>query len=451
MTAFFGSWRRVSLTSDWPVISWIVDSPPLLAAALAAGAFILGGALVAWHYERRAELSRHPAAARGAAALLLALAALVALAFLSAPQALAPTVAGAGAWRLALVLALGALAWLARPSPGEVTAALAIGLAVQAPIGIAQFLAQRSLGLGALGEIQGLDSFTSRASVVSAGDEHWLRAYGLAAHPNVLGGYLVLGLLMLCGALVAGRGGRLRGLLWALTIAGLVALVLTFSRSAWVGLAAGLVALAWAAAGQLRGRLGRRGLLAAVLVVALVGLSVREALLARALVSASALEEQSIAERLFYAAAAWKLIVARPWLGYGVDNFPLAVQALLHETPSTLGYPNVHNVLLLAGSELGSGAALIWLGLGALGVLVPFQLVRAGRARGRQVDPRVVALGAAWLALWVIGLFDYYLWSSLRNSMVWPVVLGAWIAWWPQLLRPAAPQAGAPQAGAPQP
>jgi len=82
---------------------------------------------------------------------------------------------------------------------------------VQGGVAVLQFARQSALGLSALGELA-IDPQGQGASVIEAGGRRWLRAYGLTPHPNVLGGYLGMGLLVCLGALVFGRAGWRRWL-----------------------------------------------------------------------------------------------------------------------------------------------------------------------------------------------------------------------------------------------
>ena len=76
-------------------------------------------------------------------------------------------------------------------------------------------------------------------SIVATDDgERWIRAYGLTAHPNILGGVLAFGLLVIASAQGHGRWTRL--IRMATFGLGVAALFLTFSRAAWIAFAVGL-------------------------------------------------------------------------------------------------------------------------------------------------------------------------------------------------------------------
>jgi hypothetical protein len=124
----------------------------------------------------------------------------------------------------------------------QLAAALAVGVAIQAVVALAQVLLQRDLGLQILGELH-LDPVKSGTSVVAANGTRWLRAYGLSVHPNALGGMTVVGLLFTWAGLICAKG--VRRIIWGLVyLAGLTTLLFSFSRGAWLAMGVGaLVAL----------------------------------------------------------------------------------------------------------------------------------------------------------------------------------------------------------------
>jgi hypothetical protein len=100
------------------------------------------------------------------------------------------------------------------------------GLGLHVLIGIGQFWQRGPLGLP--GELS-LPADQTGAAVLSAGGIRWLRIYGLTFHPNVLGGFLAVGLILGLPFLV----NKWMRFLWGLLAFGLL---LTFSRSAWISI-----------------------------------------------------------------------------------------------------------------------------------------------------------------------------------------------------------------------
>lgn len=271
---------------------------------------------------------------------------------------------------------------------------LTLVLIGQSLVGIAQFVSQRSVGLTWLGEPT-LDPQASGVSVVMNGEQRWLRAYGINSHPNRLGLKLTLLMLYLLGAREAYTGWARAGLRSALIVGG-VGLLVSLSRSAWLGLAAGLAVMLWpnvrawragqSAAGQ-RSAWQRRGgliLLVGVIFLGLYG----NVVVGRFLDLDQPLEQRSLLERTRDTALALRLLHAHPWTGVGIGRYVEAAQTL----DPLAGL--VHNVPLLWGAELGWPGLLLWLWLW----LTP--LLR------RSVWRTHTPTAAMWLALGVIGLFQ---------------------------------------------
>ena len=80
------------------------------------------------------------------------------------------------------------------------------------------------------------DALTPGVAVVESGTSRLLRAYGTFPHPNVFGGYVAFGIVALAwlSRFVRTRG-HLVGTLLASVLLG-ATLIVTFSRSAWLGL-----------------------------------------------------------------------------------------------------------------------------------------------------------------------------------------------------------------------
>lgn len=305
---------------------------------------------------------------------------------------------------------------------------LTAGLAAQTLLGVFQFArGWANGGWSALDPFlrPGLNNYVLGAVVVQSEDgTRYLRALGTLTHPNVLGGFLVLGLCALAGLYAASRRWWLR----ALAVGGLgwltIGLALTFSRSAWLGAAAaallaGLLEL-WRARArwaELGPRLRRA--LPAILVVLLVagGLLwlLRDLLGPRTGVVDVPLEERSIGERGLTQEYALGVIASHP-LGVGAGNYPV-VAAERNFTDSYLRW--AHNTPLLITAEIGwPGAALL------LGALLGIAVI-TGRI-GRQAGPWPATWAVALAGLLTAGLFDHYLWTwSAAQPLLW-AALGLW-------------------------
>jgi putative inorganic carbon (HCO3(-)) transporter len=359
------------------------------------------------------------------------LAGFLALSVAGIPAAVDPTYAAYQSLRLLLLLGLYLLLLNIPLAPGTVAWPLAVGLVLQAAVAIPQFLLGRSLGLARLGEVS-VQAAWPGASVVMAGEGRWLRAYGLAQHPNLLAGCLMAMLLAVAGYYLLQRDWRRVPLLVALVL-GLAALLLTFSRAAWLGTLVGalLMALlvAWASR-QGRPVPARSTVvpLAAMLGLLAVGfVALNWSLLQPRLgLTSQGTEIRSVDDRLMQVPAAWTLIQMRPVLGVGLGNYPTALYRLAPEAVAEYPeYQPVYSVPLLVTAELGPLGGVLWLGL----IAAPW-LALWLRRREVRLTAWWAGLSGALAALAVASFLDFYVWSSHQGRLVWWLILGLWAREW---------------------
>ncbi len=121
----------------------------------------------------------------------------------------------------------------------KLTWPLALIVLIQGGVGVAQFILQHDLGLTALGELA-LDPEVRGVSVLMTdAGQRWLRAYGLTAHPNWMATLLTLLMLLLLLDLQQYRGLR-RALLFGVFGVGVLGLLASVSRAAWLAFGVGL-------------------------------------------------------------------------------------------------------------------------------------------------------------------------------------------------------------------
>jgi O-antigen ligase len=302
---------------------------------------------------------------------------------------------------------------------------LVVMVGLQAVVGVSQTIDQGSVGLYGLGEYR-LDVNAPGTSVVwSETAPRLLRAYGLADHPNILGGLLAVALLLIGGVAARARGEwtALFGTVFAI---GCAALVLTFSRGAALAMAFALLLVF----GLLAYRKQRRTLIgwagiciaAAVLCLTLVKpygtyLSVRTGLLESGPTSST--EQRSISEREALARVTNEIFVSRPLLGVGAGGLPTAMSDRFPDF--SYYYQPAHFALLTVAAETGLVGGMAY---GAL-IVVPFVLLWWRR---RELSPDLIAISGALLSLTVIGFLDYYTWSLAPGRILFWLVIGLWVA-----------------------
>lgn len=307
------------------------------------------------------------------------------------------------------VLALGIFfAWQVKGlNTNRLMKVLLIGLAFQAVIGIMQVILKSPLGIP--GEMA-LSIDRPRAAVLWLEGEAWLRAYGLTFHPNVLGGFLTVGLILGLRGITTWSG----RIVWWLMAAGLM---VSFSRSAWLAAVLVLIPLTiWLYRQKPELRKSLRITVGAVLGAGIIsGIALLGPIMSRLDVFSSLSEYTSISARGELMALALQTIRQHPLTGIGAGNFPLlALNANTHDAAHS-----VHHVALLLASEIGAVGALLWYWLWLAPVL------SLGKSL-QTIDPIVLVLTTAWLALGLISLWDSYPWS-LEAGRLLSVTLLAWI------------------------
>jgi O-antigen ligase len=289
--------------------------------------------------------------------------------------------------------------------------ALLIGLMIHSAAGFAQLAVQ---------PVVGVVPQNSGISVVFSGAEHWLRVYGVSSHPNLLGGHLAVGVILIPGLVITFRG-RQRFWLIAAWLMCWITLLLTFSRSAWLGATGGGVLaliLLW------RARHLARTTIKGLVTIAAAGLGLtalfvwrfQQFLVNRIEVALVSYETQAIVQRLDAARLAWQVFTARPLTGAGLAQ-SVVVTRNLSGTPIDW----IHNVPLLIAAELGVGG-IILIGL----LVITLAAIGVQRWRRRSISMWHALVGGALIALGIAMQFDHYVWTVPQGGLLW-----AWLAgWW---------------------
>lgn len=285
------------------------------------------------------------------------------------------------------------------------------------------------LGSGALAALHGIYQF-----LFQVGPEEFvlfgrfMRAYGTFEQPNPYAGYLGLTLplavAILASPLYAGGSEGRRQRKWPVWAAGcgglmLAALVMSWSRGAWLGFAAALAVMALAVVV----RSGRAALLGAVLVVLVLYLLIAGGI---SLIPPSIVQRFSdflpylgvadvrgvevtdanfaVLERMAHWQSALAMWTDHPWLGVGIGNYePVYGQYALPLWPYALGH--AHNYYLNIAAEAGV------LGLASYLFLWGAALIGAWRAARR-------ASGWLWgVALGVLGMLVHLSVHNLFDNL----------------------------------
>ena len=196
------------------------------------------------------------------------------------------------------------------------------------------------------------------------------RLYGSLGNPNLLGGYLVPIVPLAIGAALHWRSWPSRLLAAVTAVLAGTALVLTYSRGAWFGLAAGLACFAllwgWFALPRLQGR--RQAVFCGLLLAALIGAVAMSGLLeplqVRLLSALAGRGDSSVNFRINVWMAAWQMLRDYVWTGIGPGQdafnrvYPLYQQPMFNAL-------SAYSMPLELAVELGiagllAGIAVFW-------------------------------------------------------------------------------------------
>lgn len=209
---------------------------------------------------------------------------------------------------------------------------------LQALIGIFQYVFQSSLGLSFFGE-PFLSKDVPGVSKVDLGSMKFLRSYGTFAHPNIFGGFLVFGII-----LAFSRLSEDKFLYLTLISVMLVALVLTFSRSAWLALLIASAFYVFVTRPKLKVKYIFLGIL--VFLLFLVAFDLDKLFLSRVL----NFDDASVSKRIEYTQISKNMLLAHPF-GVGVGNFTLEMQSFTDQKLPPWDLQPVHNIFLLSANE----------------------------------------------------------------------------------------------------
>ena len=246
--------------------------------------------------------------------------------------------------------------------------------------------------VSAIAILQSLHDTANPAGHVLASGGAFVPAYGTLGNPNVLGAFLALIITLAAGELSTAGSTFGRVLVANVLVVAAVAMLLTFSRSAWLG---ALVGVGLIVATRPNRKLALGFLLIPLGVVAVVAVAWHPAL-ERAL---TLLDPHLIAsERGGIWSDTLRLVATRPILGYGPDNFGLVFPRFQTGDWGLAG--SLRQPIDKAHAELLQVAATQ--GLVGLATYLLLQLAFLRSLwRARRVDQAVV-VGAAWIAFQLV-------------------------------------------------
>lgn len=334
---------------------------------------------------------------------------------------------------------------------------IALGF-IQAIIGIGQVILQHSFGIFWLKESLISPNIDGVAKVVLFGHK-LIRSYGLFPHPNILGGFLLISIVLTfaCGKMFHASSIKSvsRGtIMYIILTAQIIALCLTFSKSAILGLFlvvcySGYKFISHPLSEILRARpvkpdcsmwnslniYGMKhfykyiitGVICFGLLLTVLGFNINSLLL------------KSFNERLLFLNVSRETIVNNPIVGVGMGQFVENMQKYSSVFLANWQYQPVHNVFLLIWSELGIIGLVLF-------ILFLWKIFRANimfhpgsnenvsretfSSNGASKEHLDVSWGgtivfkAIFLGFIIIMLFDHYFWDIQQGQIMLWLILG---------------------------
>jgi len=257
--------------------------------------------------------------------------------------------------------------------------AIIVSGTVQSIIAVSQFVKNGSLGIKFLGESVIGSNIAGVAKISLFGVKH-IRAYGTFPHPNVLAGFLVLPIFIVIDILINSKIARAKNsdivshetnllsnsetLYFLFLLILILGFILTFSRSAYLGLIIGffIYFLKYLNVRKLytKHKFSLAILLSICITLAITTWETKPN---------SLFSLQSYEERSLYNHVSREIISNHPFQGVGIGQFVFE-EYMLHETFQGWQYQPVHNLYLLITSEIGIIGIILFL----LAQIILFQL-----------------------------------------------------------------------------
>lgn len=226
------------------------------------------------------------------------------------------------------------------------------------------------------------------------------RIQGPMSHYMLYAGWVLLGVCVVLGELLLNPSRRL-WLLLPPALLGSVALLLSFTRNAWVGLAAGLLLLA---------AIWHRRLLLLYPIVALALWFVFPRPILERVISIFDLRQAANYDRVCMTISGTQMVRDFPLTGVGLDMVGRLYPLYRRDDAPRWRVPHLHNNLVQIAAERGlpALAAYLWL-IGAFFTVTWRGLPRLS-GEGRAA---VAATLTAVLAITIAGLFEYNFWFAV--------------------------------------
>jgi len=308
---------------------------------------------------------------------------------------------------------------------------------LQSIIALAQFAKQSSLGLYKLGESHLAPNIQGVAKIVSGGTT-FIRGYGTFSHPNPFSAFLVAGTLITTYLLIHSANKKLITLYSILLFLNILGLTVTFSRGAYLALAAGLILffglhLLWRHPERVQPSEGSHikdssasdvpqsgiplcgtfGLRMRPVIVLLISIVVSFFLFKPFLLTRATFADQSTMDRKFYDITGVKMAAQNPFFGLGLGESLLHMEQYSGKSLAPWDKQPPHNYFILAAAELGIPAMLIliWIFFSHLWGLIK-------KIRHNKQSTNYYLLTTILCSFLLLMLFDHYFYDLNQTQLL---------------------------------
>lgn len=269
---------------------------------------------------------------------------------------------------------------------------------LQAALGIWQFFSQKVIASKWLGISEHRPEILGD-QVIETSTERFLRAYGALPHPNILGGFLVLCLILLIFAILQNTNKKQNIFLAIILPIITCGLFFSFSRSAFCALFISLLFIYLFLHYQHKILLIKFYKIAGVLFFLFLLLaSIYPNLIISRVTQINRLENKSLDERAQQYQESLGIIKQNWPTGIGLGNYTSTIYRDLTSDLNFYEYQPVHNIYLLLFAEIGCFGLVIY-------ILIIINAIKNINFKALSSVTSIIII-IAWL---IIGFFDHYL------------------------------------------
>lgn len=275
-------------------------------------------------------------------------------------------------------------------------------VSLQALLAILQYLYQGSVGFSFLGE-PNISADIPGVAKIQLEDNTLMRPYGTLPHPNILAGYLLVGILF-----AYHRIRQKEYIAYPLLILMAAAMVLAFSRGAFLAIFVALLVYI----SLKESRISFKYILFAlsILVFFVVLFNLEQSILTRLLL----MDDSSLTERVFYFNISKQIMYLIPF-GIGLGNFTLLMSDFTSAKLAPWDFQPVHNIYMLITNEIGVFGFIVFVLLLLSFAVLIFLKMKKSIANTRNLGAVLLSI---LTAICIIGLFDHYLVSLYHGQVL---------------------------------